>query len=228
MSADTQREVMRHNLNDMLVQAKQEAPEPAPVMSVIPEGVINKEGLYIPTIPEIAACRGEWLFADGGVLGPNPSEIGGSWAFCRVVDGVQVDTRSGVVLPQKIGMRTVSNNISELYAIIAGIKSLPPDWRGTIVTDSLVTLRRRFPGAKMNGVPDAMARFARLYFDKVIDNGCRFTLVDGHPTKEHLLTGFGKRGNRVSKWNKWCDTGCNEAGKAYLATIKPEVISDED
>lgn len=31
------------------------------------------------TKEEIRECRGDWIFCDGGMIGRNPSELGGTW-----------------------------------------------------------------------------------------------------------------------------------------------------
>lgn len=166
----------------------------------------------VVTKEEMRDCPGEWLFADGGVIGVNPSPHGGTWAWVRVKDGEAVCSASGVITPAKTDLPAVSNNISELYALVRGIANLPDGWTGTIVSDSHVTLCRRVPHAKMNGVPDKFALYARAQFNRVLDT-CRFVLVDGHPTKVQLAEGIGKRGGHVSKWNQWCDHACTAAGK---------------
>src|SRR4051812_25459506 len=101
------------------------------------------------------ACSGDWLFADGGGLFdglnvPSRSIYGGGWAWAQVRDGEVVSQGSGVLTPKQIGLESITNNLTELYALVSGMAQLPDEWKGTIVSDSHVTLCRRFPNSKFN------------------------------------------------------------------------------
>lgn len=170
-----------------------------------------------PTPDEMKACAGEWLFTDGGCVGPNPSPIGGTWAWTLVKDGEQIRCGSGVLTAAKVGV-PVSNNVSELYAMLRAIQALPEGWKGHIVSDSFVTICRRFPASKMNGVSEALVPFARTMFRRACDTS-RWVLVDGHPTLPEIEAGYGKRGKVVSVWNKWCDKECTRLSKATKKAI---------
>src|ERR1044072_235490 len=82
------------------------------------------------------------VYTDGGVIGSNPSLIGGTWAFCYVKNDLFVDARSGSVTPEVIGLAHVSNNFTELLAIIEALENLPAGWEGSLFTDSEGSLRR--------------------------------------------------------------------------------------
>src|ERR1043166_547843 len=95
------------------------------------------------------------LFADGGVILKNPSTIGGTWAYCLVdCEGQYVQQKSGILLPAQIKMSHVTNNVTELFALVKGILSLPEDWEGMVYSDSHVSLLRIFRYGKLNNVPD--------------------------------------------------------------------------
>jgi len=153
-------------------------------------------------------------YCDGGVIGPNPSERGGTFAWCHVdVDGKVVASNKGVVLPAKYNLPKITNNISELVAALHCIYALPEGWSGTFYSDSQVTLGRIFWGWAMNDVPEVLvkrSRGAAAYLGKV-----RAILLDGHPTRAQLANGRGKRGNMVSVHNVWCDKACGEARKEW-------------
>lgn len=157
------------------------------------------------------------LFVDGGVIKINPSPIGGTWAARLLEAGQVLQESSGVITPEEARMPTVSNNLTEMLALVRGLELLPPDWRGTVFSDSQVTLGRAFMGWNWKNVPrwlyDAFgAQATRLIHWKQIN----FVLLDGHPTKAQLEAGLGKRGHPVSEHNVWCDAACGEAARKFF------------
>ena len=178
-----------------------------------------KFGYSRVTVDELKNAPGDWLFTDGGVIYdninyPSRSLFGGGWAWIRVKDGEIVAQDSGVLTPHLAKLRTITNNMTELYAMIHGLANLPKDWQGTVVSDSQVTLNRRLPGAKMNEVPEKFAAYARRHFARYL-RSCRWVLVDGHPNDDQLESGIGKRGGPVSKWNVLCDKECGRQHKEW-------------
>lgn len=157
------------------------------------------------------------LYADGGVIGPNPSKTGGTWAYRILAGGVVVAEKSGVITPKQAKVEAVTNNHTELCAVVAGLRALPGDWAGVIYSDSMITLGRVFEGWKWENVPawlknmyeQERARLTRW-------NEITYVQLDGHPTAAQLAAGVGKRGHPVSEHNVWCDHACGAAGRAFL------------
>ena len=158
------------------------------------------------------------LFTDGGVIGMNPSPIGGTWAFCLVDSaGERVTCDSGVITPVEAGLPAITNNLTELLAIVNGRKALPYAWSGTIYSDSWVSLQRVFHAAKLANVPPwLVARLQTLQRDGWF-GGCGWQLLDGHPTKAQLAAGVGKRGGMVSIHNVFCDAECTRLARQAVA-----------
>lgn len=156
------------------------------------------------------------VYADGGVIGPNPSKLGGTWAFVWVADEVETRRAAGVLLPADIGLDTVTNNMTEFAALLHAIEPLPDGWAGELFTDSIVTLRRfRSPRhAKMQGIPEAFTRRLVAAVDRL--GRFKITLLAGHPTQEDLSRGS-KKGTPVSHWNVLCDHLCGEEAKKFAA-----------
>jgi len=158
------------------------------------------------------------LYADGGVIRKNPSTIGGTWAFRIVANGMAIAERSGVITPQEACLPAITNNLTEMLAVVRGLAllSLTPQFCGTVYSDSMVTLGRIFLGWKWSEIPPWLhqefrtARAGLRCWDQV-----RFVLLDGHPTKAHLDAGKGKRGHAVSAHNVWCDHECGRVGAQY-------------
>ncbi len=154
-------------------------------------------------------------FADGGVIGVNPSPLGGTWAVIYVDDQDQEIARfSGVITPLQMGLQTVSNNVSELYACLEAMKRLPDGWKGILHTDSGVTVCRLVnasPG--MKGIPQAGIDATFRQRERL--RGMRVVLLDGHPNKAQLASGVGKRGYPTSKWNVECDRECNRLATEF-------------
>jgi hypothetical protein len=146
------------------------------------------------------------LYADGGVIGANPSPIGGAIAFCYVNElGLRIAEIARVVTPAEAMMPTVSNNLTELLALVRGIAGLPVTFAGIIASDSWVSLQRVFLGAKLNNVPDWLVRDVLTTRQRLTLMQATYQLLDGHPTHAQLATGVRKRGHPVSEHNVWCD-----------------------
>ena len=157
------------------------------------------------------------LYVDGGVIGRNPSELGGTWACCYVENDAIVWSRSGVLTPFEAYVKEVTNNQSEMYAILMGVLALPHEYNGKVFSDSLITIGRVSMGWKWKNIPawgHELYKFARSHLTRFEE--IKFIHLDGHPTKEQLETGRGKRGNLVSKWNVWCDEECTSEGLDWL------------
>jgi ribonuclease HI len=150
------------------------------------------------------------VYCDGGVIGRNPSPHGGTWAYCRIDQaGVRVDHASGYVFPVIPG-NTVSNNVSELYAAVRALESLPDGWTGTLYTDSHVTECRvnRPRKASMKGVPCGLVEDLENVVDRL--GTITVVLLGGHPTKAELYAGMRKDGMLVSSHNVFCDHLCSK------------------
>ncbi len=167
------------------------------------------------------------LYVDGGVIASNPSAIGGTYAVRLIYDDGQVYGYSGVLSARN--METgglVTNNQTEMLALLHGLSSLPDDWQGTIYSDSAVTLGRAFQGWKWTNIPEWMHEKYRkqrrnlIYWDQI-----KWVLLDGHPTRAQLIAGIGKRGHPVSEHNVWCDHACTEAGQRFLEEIGMNIPS---
>lgn len=161
------------------------------------------------------------LYVDGGVIKINPSSIGGTWAARLVEDDKVKGEWSGAITPDQARMPAISNNLTEMLALVRGLEMLPFDWRGTVYSDSAVTLGRAFQSWRWNNVPrwlyDAFGnQCARL----VHWNQIHYVLLDGHPTKAQLAAGLGKRGHPVSEHNVWCDKACCAAAERFLSAGK--------
>lgn len=162
------------------------------------------------------------LYTDGGVIGHNPSYIGGMWAHRLIANDVMVVENSGIITPFEAGLPIVSNNLTELLALVNGMGALPADWKGTVCSDSQISLGRVFLHWKMKGIPLWLSnnldkvRSEHQYFSE-----WKWILLQGHPTKADLALGKGSRGYPVSEHNVWCDQTCAELGKAFVIDHEP-------
>src|ERR1043165_5334043 len=76
------------------------------------------------------------LDADGGVVGKNPSDIGGTWAWCGVdAEGNRIVWRGGFV---PVNGRPITNNHTEQIAITLALEAMPDGWSGTVCSDSMI------------------------------------------------------------------------------------------
>jgi hypothetical protein len=140
--------------------------------------------------------------------------IGGTYAWRQVVDGEPVAGGGYFISCKDARVELVTNNQTEMMAMVKGLESLPVNWVGTIFSDSQVTLGRSFAGWKWANIPSWLvhrfqaARARLLHFDE-FDH----VLLAGHPTRAQLLSGVGKHGYPVSVHNVWCDQACRIAGE---------------
>lgn len=155
------------------------------------------------------------LYADGGVIGSNPSKLGGTWAWCWVsASGERIRTASGKVLPRTF-LPLITNNVTEYVALVKGLESLPEGWSGAVYSDSKITLGRLFAQWRCNGLPLVLVRQGAAAVARLDWANINPILLDGHPAKAQLLAGRGKRGNPVSIHNVWCDAVCAEEARKY-------------
>lgn len=159
------------------------------------------------------------VYADGGVIGVNPSPIGGTWAWCHVnAAGERMATGSGIVAPRS-SCPLITNNLTEMIALVRGLAALPDGWAGAVYSDSQITLGRLFAGWKMAGIPPVLVRQGAEALRRLDVPNVRYVLLDGHPTKAQLLVGRGKRGNLVSEHNVWCDRECGRLARDVKMSV---------
>jgi ribonuclease HI len=160
----------------------------------------------------------EAIYTDGGVIGPNPSKLGITWAWCQVRGDSLLRSGSGIIEPADLEMETCSNNVAELMGALRGLLSVPVGWDGILYTDSKVTLHRITDSFSFKGVPQGIInqvlkiRRGRKY--KVV-------LLAGHPTRAEMKSGCAVRnGLPVSKWNVWCDKECCRLATEFKESLK--------
>lgn len=167
------------------------------------------------------------LYVDGGVIGTNPSAIGGTYAI-RLISEDGNTWGYGAVIPATDMGGEVTNNQTEMLALLKGLAKLPADFTGTIYSDSAVTLGRVFSGFKWKNVPGWMHRIYRQQRARLVNwDRIQYVLLDGHPTKAQLQAGIGKRGHPVSEHNVWCDDACKRAGEVFMNTVGANIPTIE-
>lgn len=161
------------------------------------------------------------LYSDGGVIGKNPSLLGGVWAWCHVVGGEKIQQGSGIVRPTDFGMEKVTNNLTEFLAMLNCLEAVPEAWSGyRMFCDSELTIGRfQNPyGVGMAGIPAEL--FRRMTALPLKRREIEYVLVGGHPTRKELAAGVHKDGRPVSRWNAWCDSECNRVKEGYFTGLK--------
>lgn len=197
----------RHPVTPALPFAGPEVPRPGPAFG--------------PPLDRVRPGSAVWV--DGGLVGKNPAPAG-TWAWCLAVPGgvrggrhVQ---RSGVLTAEDVGLPAVTNNLTELLAVLAAAEALPAGWAGDLFTDSRITAGRWNRGLHPADptVPEWLAARLALARSRV-----RLTarLVRGHPTAEDLARGHDGHGVPVSEHNVWCDRSCSAAARAWRASRSP-------
>jgi ribonuclease HI len=165
------------------------------------------------------------LFCDGGVIQINPSTIGGTWAYYAVLGTKVLGHNCGVLTPKQCGLLAVSNNVTELLAVVRGLESMPSDFAGTVYSDSQVTLGRVFGSYAFKGIPGWVydilqhqkARFTNW-------SSIKYTLLKGHPTAAELKEGTTSTGRPVSVYQKMCDDDCRHMGEHFRKLVMVPVV----
>lgn len=164
------------------------------------------------------------IYADGGVIGKNPSPIGGTWAWCAVTSGeVRAIERGGVIVAPE--GRLITNNHTEFIALTLALEAMPDGWSGLVCSDSQISLGRLFYGWKLKNLPANVHKRgieARLRLGEL-----KPVLLQGHPTKKDLERGIGaKRGYPVSIHNVWCDQECGRQAAAFMKSRNVELTQE--
>lgn len=156
-----------------------------------------------------------YVFTDGGLVGPNPSKLGGTYAWRWLNEAEElIGECSGLLTPGQLNVQEVSNNTMELFALADALELLPSGWAGIIVSDSQMALGWAFKGwNQAKAHPASCIRIAQA-----VERFGDFTyvLIGGHPSKAELERGMRKDGMRVSKHNVACDKECTRLSKAYI------------
>lgn len=147
------------------------------------------------------------IYTDGGVIGKNPSKLGGTWAWCGIDEQDQHVWSDSGVLKTQPNLKLVTNNHMEQIAIVKALEAMPDGWSGKLHSDSMIALRRVFRRARTRNLPPCIKRRAEEAVARL--GKIEAVLLNGHPTKAQLACGIGHGGLPVSKWNCWCDAECN-------------------
>jgi|SRR5882672_3854897 len=179
------------------------------------------------------------VFADGGCITPNPSSVGVSFAWVATNGEFPIAWSSGIIrtdvecerfnhmedYPHSHfvlnGREAHTNNVSEYFALLAAVASLPKDFSGKIYSDSSVTLGRFFSGWKHSNIPVSWEKLMRSYTAKL--SGVTPVLLGGHPYDSDFYRGYGDRKLPVHIMNVLCDALCGRASRAYLK-YKEEIL----
>jgi ribonuclease HI len=160
------------------------------------------------------------IYCDGGLIGNNPSSLGGTWTWLWVKSKQVVKMKSGVIEPGDLEQSHITNNDTELMAALRALESCP-GFTGTLYTDSLVTVRRLLsvPRPHIPGWCRERVFELRTLKDRGVSWG--IVLLGGHPTRKELQQGF-KNKNKlpVSMYNVLCDKRCTELAREYKARRK--------
>lgn len=161
------------------------------------------------------------IFTDGGLLSPNPSNRGGSWAWCRVERDAIVSEASGVIWADDMPDGTVSSNQAEFYAVLQAFRSLADQEIVDVYLDSDVTFSRWYGDGRFGnrGVPPAW--WEAMNGELRRHGGSNWHRIAGHPSsrpngpdgKSDLERGYklrrdGSPGDSVNKWNVHVDAMC--------------------
>ena len=129
------------------------------------------------------------LYCDGGVIGPNPSKIGGTWAWCMVEDNRLITSQSGIITPEVAEVPVITNNLTEMMAALTALDYIFwrfPKWNGVLHSDSNVTKQRLRGTAPLRGIPNWMVgKILELRRNK----NWSMILLGGHPSKKELADG---------------------------------------
>lgn len=133
------------------------------------------------------------LYTDGGVIVRNPSIYGGTYAYILVKGSKVIHKQSGVFVPSDMKGLIVTNNQTELAAVLLGLQYAQEQELSVneVVSDSKVTLIRVFRKWSHTNVPQWMTDIK----ESLSLTGIYGTFVKGHN---------GDKFNEMA--DKMCDT----------------------
>jgi len=129
------------------------------------------------------------LYADGGVILKNPSIIGGTWAWILVDtdNETMIKAAAGAFPPslfREMGGAPVTNNQTEMFALLRGLLELPVYRPVAVYSDSMVTLGRLWNGYRWKNIPQLLHDWHKEVRAKITDwNRFQIILLSGHPTR---------------------------------------------
>lgn len=162
------------------------------------------------------------LYTDGGVIGHNPSKNGGTWAARLLCNGLALAEKSGIVTPANMQMPVITNNLTEMLALLGGLRMLHSEVVDvTIYSDSQITLGRAFNGWKWNNMPRQVHYYYQQARERLTNfQNFKYVLLSGHPTKKELEAGVSKEGRPVSPHNVWCDEECQRLAREHMKMLE--------
>ena len=188
------------------------------------------------------------IYTDGGVWKQNPSPVGGACAYRIVVGAGEVLAADCLpIYPATVGVPAVSNNNTELLAIVMGMQKaldlkacglLDPGGSVRVCSDSIIALGWVFEGFSLRSVPRALQTALAQMQERRQSSTLVWSheLLAGHPTDANLAAGYmTKRSGRypVSEHNVWCDRQCQETMRRAFApapttttTMTPQQLLD--
>ena len=157
------------------------------------------------------------VYTDGGVIKKNPSTIGGTWAY-RFVEGFPFHSNAGTLTKTEVLGDKVTNNQTEMIAVILALLDVPHDFAGTVYSDSMITIGRMSMGYKWKNIPQWMQDLHAQNKERLVNwDKIQWVNLKGHPTKKALSTGIDESGGRpVSIHNVWCDKECGRMADLVL------------
>jgi hypothetical protein len=165
----------------------------------------------------------------------SPSLIGFTWAWVLVDEECnQEHEESGFVLaPIEVQGRRypAQSDVAEFFALSKAFHWLArnrPGWSGEVLSDNHLALSRMFRATATNSIPPRWVELAAKYRRRL--GSLAEVPINGHPTVEHLLRGYGHSNFPVSSWNVQTDLRCNEqklpALEEWYATRKEAASPD--
>jgi hypothetical protein len=107
---------------------------------------------------------------------------------------------------------TITNNLTELLAVVKGLEAMARGWQGILYSDSKVTWWRLTTSSKFNNIPSELSKKClALRRNKLWTP----ILCGGHPKPADLEVGYDHRGLPVFTHNVWCDKRCTELAKRF-------------
>lgn len=162
------------------------------------------------------------IFADGGLMSPNPSKVGGTWAFCCINSNNTRIVEHGGYIASPEG-RIITSPTMEHIALVMALESLPDGWSGLVQSDCQVALYRIFRGWRTRYLPMNVKERAEAAVKRL--GVLHHKLYAGHPTKADLERGYSiKKGLPVSEHQHWCDQECNRQKQLYFQKLKEDEL----
>lgn len=129
----------------------------------------------------------------------------------------EIGYQAGVVTPQAVGTTVITNQVSSVVAILAGLAALPTGWSGMVASPQEIALGRVCRGYTLTGIPPVLIQRGQRVLQRFDPDALQPVVLAGQPTLAQIRAGGGAHGKPVSQHQVTCQTLCQQVAQVWCA-----------